>query len=1755
MPEGGAIRRWKSEARTCVISHLIHLCGVAAIAFALYQIADQLRARFSPVEGARPWSFYGTAFSLMITGVIVFGHQDMAGEGVEGVLLDARGVVVAVSTIIGGYAVGATTTLVGMACRYGVGGLGTGPDLIGLGVGYLLCAGLVWIWRRRQGAWAEELWLLASCGLAVGTTETAAFLLIEPLDTGLRVFRELAWAEFLTQWVGTVVMGSLIHYQRARGWFREMLEGALRTSIDGFALFDETGRLREVNGALVRMTGHARAKLLSMNVAGLRADPQDDEWSLRLPQLRRDGFVRFESRWRRKDGGVLDLAVSAALAPKGVGGIYAFVQDITQRKRAEAEARLQEARLRVALDAAEMLTWELDVATGVLAYSPNLTSLAGSPEVVPYLSLGTFLEQLHPDDRERTEAAMGRTLETGENFDCDYRVRLPDGSMRWMVGKGKCIPGPDGRPVRVVGASVDLSERRRAEDAERRAQLINRELIESVPGAFYMLDAGGAYVRWNRHLREDLIGRTEEQMPGFPALDPIHPDDREDLRKRIVAVLRDGIEESAEARIVVRGGPEIRWYLFTGRRVVFDGVPHLIGIGIDITARKEMESTLRDERERLSGILEGTHVGTWEWTIPTGAVVFNERWAAMVGYTLEELGPPTVAVWSRLAHPEDLRISQERLERHFRGELPYYECEVRMRHKDGGWIWVLDRGKVTRRTDDGRPLLMQGTHTDVTERVGAEQRARLLRDLGMQVAAESSMPEALRLCLQTACEVSGLEAGGIYLVDGERGDLRLAHHRGLGPAFVRAVARVPADSRQARWAREGHFYYGSVQDLKVLASAPEAIEGLRAISLLPIRHEGRLLAIMNVASHAVPTVPLGIRDSLETVAGLIGGMLQRFRAQEDLREAHAELERRVEERTRELGRSEGRHRMLFEALQDAIIASDETGRVVDCSVSAVSMFGFHDKEAMRAIQLEALSPRTQPGGGDSHSLLSAHLGRVMAEGRLFFEWEHRRVDGTTFPTEVSMSVAWIDGRPVMQGVIRDISERKAAENGLRASEARFRRLLEMAPLPLGLSNREGDITYLNARHTRTFGYTQQDVPTLDAWWTKAYPDAEYRQLVQDRWLAAMEQSSGGEVDLGTQWFRVTCKDGSTRDVVVTGVMLGEEFLAAFLDVTRLHEATENLRTLSQAVQYSPSMILITDDQGQVEYANPAWEQVTGFSLEEVRGQKPRALKSGVHSRQFYEALWGEITAGRVWRGEFCNRRKDGELYWESCAIAPVRDELGVIRHYVAVKEDNTARRAAEAELRQAKEAADAANEAKSRFLANMSHEIRTPMNAILGFARLLQRDPTLTSRQHHQLTVINQSGEHLLQLINDILDMSKIEAGRMQLTLAPGNFRAMTAEMEQLYRQRAEERGLDFSWECAPDVPALLRTDASKVRQVFLNLLSNAIKFTASGAIQVRISVVSRAAPEGVSPVARLRVEVSDTGDGIAAEELERVFEAFEQTRTGRRLGGTGLGMPISRQIARMLGGDVTVTSALGQGSRFRFEFVADEVSGPAGQSGPAAPLRRCLRLVRGTPVPLILIVDDIASNRDLLRAVLEEAGFQVGEAGSGAEAISRCLEECPALILMDRRMPGMDGLEATRAIRGSAVGASTPVVILSAGVLEAREDEWRAAGADAFLGKPFRDDELLECIARLLGLGLEESPDARPAVRKVALPTAREALPDELRAEMLEATETGDIERLRELILGQVMVGKPELGEALLELAQRFDYASLRRALSGDPP
>jgi PAS domain S-box-containing protein len=500
------------------------------------------------------------------------------------------------------------------------------------------------------------------------------------------------------------------------------------------------------------------------------------------------------------------------------------------------------------------------------------------------------------------------------------------------------------------------------------------------------------------------------------------------------------------------------------------------------------------------------------------------------------------------------------------------------------------------------------------------------------------------------------------------------------------------------------------------------------------------------------------------------------------------------------------------------------------------------------------------------------------------------------------------------GVGRDITERKKTEEAIKQSEKSYKNLFDSTNDAIYVLNKDGQFIDVNKGAEKMYGYPHAffigKTPVDLSAPGKNDLDDTFKRLVK-AYNGEPQQFEFWGVD---KYGRVFPKEVK----LYPGTYFGKKVIITFAqDITERLEAEKEIRKLSRAIEQSPTIFMITDLKGNIEYVNPKYTEVTGYTKEEALGKNPRILKSGKTPKETYIKLWETITAGGEWYGQFINRKKNGELYWESTYIFPLKDNAGNISHFIGIKEDITERKKLEQELIDAKEKAEESDRLKSAFLANMSHEIRTPMNAILGFSQLLNDENINPEDKNQFINLIHSSGNSLMNLINDIIDISRIEAGeftthkkKYEIDVILNN---LFLEYEQILATENEKSNIKLIFNKNPELSnSIINTDVERLNQVFRNLLTNAIKFTLDGSIEFGCNI---------DKSGFCKFYIKDTGIGIPADKQELIFESFRQvdeTET-RNHGGTGLGLAISKKIVEILGGEIWVESEEGKGSVFYF--------------------------------------------------------------------------------------------------------------------------------------------------------------------------------------------------------------------------------------------
>jgi PAS domain S-box-containing protein len=826
--------------------------------------------------------------------------------------------------------------------------------------------------------------------------------------------------------------------------------------------------------------------------------------------------------------------------------------------------------------------------------------------------------------------------------------------------------------------------------------------------------------------------------------------------------------------------------------------------------------------------------------------------------------------------------------------------------------------------------------------------------------------------------------------------------------------------------------------------------------------------------------------------------------------------------------------------------------------------------------------------------------QVTREGRADdFRFELRKPDGATFWASASARHVMFGGEPAVLVVFKDITAEVHAEEVLKASEERLaaqshalttltaqhtipqgtfeqrlRTILEVAATTLNAGRLslwrlepDGDSIRCDGLYCLSpRGFTCGGVVT------RADAPSYFAALEQDRIIAASDARTdprtrdfgesylaprgiGAMLDVplrsGDRLYGVLCAEhvGGPRAWTVDE----QNFVlsAANLVVMALAEQ-DRLQALARLADSEARARLIVDTAhdafigidtaGRIVAWNAQAEATLGWTRDEAVGLDMSTLVVPPAYREAHER--GMERFLRTGEAPVVNRRleltalhRDGhELPIEITITSPMPLEHGYF--FGAFLRDISDRIEQEAQLRTAKESAEAATRAKSEFLASMSHELRTPLNGVLGYTQLLQRDRGLRPAQREALEAIAKCGTHLLELINDVLDLSRIEAGRVDIEPTTTDLTQLLIDLKYVIAETARRKGLLLSMTIAPGVPRRVVLDGRHLRQVLLNLLGNAVKFTTQGEVRLTIESLDDA---------RLYFEVSDTGIGIEPDAISRIFDAFNQTPEGAAAGGTGLGLTISRHLIRTMGDELKVESTPGRGSRFYFALplivAYDDRVVP--DEGDEAEPSLDARLAPGQDL-MALVVDDSTVNRRILARLLESAGVRVITAAGGAEALRLIREHRPDVVFMDLRMSDVDGLEATRQIKADPAVASIPVIAVTASAFGDTREAARAAGCVDYLSKPVRAESLFSALHTHVGVKFESSPAAEPFEEPVLSDHSRRV---QLALRLSDAAAIGSVTDL-EALAQELAVGDPGeagLGRQIARLAAQFDFDELR--------
>ncbi|MFY7866510.1 PAS-domain containing protein [Roseateles sp.] len=1252
---------------------------------------------------------------------------------------------------------------------------------------------------------------------------------------------------------------------------------------------------------------------------------------------------------------------------------------MTARERAEALARRMTSDLErlarvargtsnavFASDTQGRINWTNEGFTRITGYSAAEALGQMPADLLGLSAVSQTATTAQRADERRTWLASLVLARQGERLEEQYRSK--DGRQLWVDAEIQPVFDEQGRHAGFIEIAQDITDSKLKQLQLDRALSENKALLDTIhqqaivsvtDRSGLIVDANAAFCRISGYSRDELLGRNHRlinsgtQGPDFwPA---------------VWARISQG--QSWHGQVCNRSkNGELYWVDSIIAPVLDETgqIERYISIRTDVTEAKRAAAALADQQARLNRIIEGTHAGTWDWNVQTGEARFNERWAEMLGWTLAELAPVSGQTWVDLCHPDDMHKARELLMRHFFAETQFYECELRMRHRDGHWVWVLARGKLYERTPDGEPSWIAGTHLDISAAKAAEE---------LLLHKQMVLDRAERLTQLGAWEVD------------------MATHLLSWSAQTYQMHEIPLDRLVTLEDALAHF---SAEDSTKLAQAlKRAVDGGDSwdMELLLRTETGREVWVRSVGE-AVFDDSGALR-----IVGTYQDITERRALENETKRSHQVLQ------------------SVLENLPCALSVFDADLKLLAHNQQFLSLLDFpahlFEEQPVRFENIIRFNAaRGEYGNGsDLESTIDQIVQRALHPSA--HQFERTRPNGRTLE---------VRGSPMPEGgfvtTYVDITERRKLEDEQRRSAELLKAVLESLPCGLSLINTALQVTLYNSKYAELYGldpeFLGQGILTVERVARLMAERGEDGPISTEAALSLAREHGEAALRGPHQWERQR-PNGLTLEMRSNPLPSGG-FVTTYMDVGERRRAEAELRRAEALLRGSIDAVgeafVLYGPDDRLVFCNEKYRQMYAASSDLiVPGARFEDIIRGGALRGQYRDAQGRVE-------DWVRERMAAHLQGNTLMVQKLDDGrwIRVIErkmadgHTVGFRIDIT-------DLVLATQAAEEASRSKSQFLANMSHEIRTPMNAILGMLKLLQKTP-LTHRQMDYASKTEGAARSLLGLLNDILDFSKVEAGKMTLDPQPFNLDSLLRDLSVILSANVGLKPLEVLFDLDPALPPVLMADPMRLQQVLINLCGNATKFTQRGEVVLSVNLLRISESD-----LELEFAVRDSGIGIAPEHQQHIFSGFSQAEasTTRRFGGTGLGLAISQRLVQLMGGSLALQSEPGRGSCFSFKLQMGRVGD--------APLPVASGLetsaVPGTGLRA-LIVDDNPIALEVLGAMAEGMGWQVGLAGS-AEAATAKLKQAQQdgmpyeLLLMDSPMPGLEELDAAQRLQSAS--------------------------------------------------------------------------------------------------------------------------------------
>ncbi len=1292
----------------------------------------------------------------------------------------------------------------------------------------------------------------------------------------------------------------------------ELFRGIFDGASDGMLLADaESMKFSMANKVICEMLGYTHEEVMNMTIAGIH--PEES-----LPHLKKafengvNKGLRFLENIPvlKKDGSIIYVDLSSSVLTIQ-GGLYqlGIFRDVTERKKVESDLRRSRERLELAMEAGGQGYWDWNLKEDKLFFSDRYYTMLGyEPGELP-MKIETWGSLLHPEDRENVMPLVMKHFENAEAYKEEFRLRCKDGNYKWISGIGKFFDfDSDGKPGRAVGIHVDIDKLKLAVNELMESELLLNETGRLAKIGGWSIDLKTNKLSWTRevyriHEADEKFEPTVEKTVDF-----YDEESQIKIREALYEAEKSGKTLDMELVLITAGNK--KKYVRAAGNVKTNKnneITTIYGTFQDITDRKKALRALKESEEKYRFLYEnindliGLHnpEGDYLQVSPS-----SER---ILGYKPEELiGKSPFS----LVHPDDLKkIYPSELEKALKGEIVKIKVRKKLKNGDYRWFETIsdtiydERGKVK--------YLMTSTR-DVQDTVAAMEELsktnKVLQDIQHTLSYSFEEDFLSKIVLATSDILNADFAFAGSFTDESKNAIKtlaLSERGSIRNNIVYDLENTPCNQVLNH---NACAFSENIQELfpdDILLQEMN-VEGYIGIPLFNTKAE-TIGIIVALYKNPIKEVDFA-KNILEIFASRTAAEIERINSLKALKESEERLNLFFEKSL------DG---FFFMMLDKPVEWNDNTDkektldyvfthqRVTRVNKAFLDQYGYDEKDIIGMTPSDFFSHDIEGGKKVWWDFFD--------KGVSSYQTKERTAEGKPLWVE-GVYTCFYDEKGRITGhfgIQRDVTGRVEAEKALAESEKRFRAIFENAVFGIATVDLEGRVTDVNPAFCKMIGFSRQELLTM-----KFSDFTSSRHIEKEEML--LEQLRRGEIDSyvlekeyfsksrGPFWVRLATAAIRDEQNRVTG------YIGTAADIDDRKKAEDEIRKLSTAVTQSPAAIVITDRKGTIEYVNPRFSEITGYSFEEAVNKNPRVLKSGKHTQDYYRNLWQTISSGEIWQGDFYNRRKDGSFFWERAIIAPIKDENEKIINYVAVKQDITEQKEAEEKLKKSEKKLRESNATKDKFFSIIAHDLKNPFNTLLTMSKFIVDNFDRLSSESvlKELRNIRDASNHSYKLLENLLEWSRTQIGTISFNPEENDLYEIAVNNVYLFKNSAEAKGITLENKIQSSTYAVF--DFDMINTVVRNLLSNAVKFTSEGG---RVIISS------IEEDSIITVAVSDSGVGIMPEHLDKIFQIDQSfsTKGTKNEKGTGLGLILCKEFVEKNGGRIWVESEYGKGSTFYF--------------------------------------------------------------------------------------------------------------------------------------------------------------------------------------------------------------------------------------------